>query len=196
MLDKYFKTVIEQDFAVAYLRLLGEFYYKKITVTKLVETAGYGRATFYAYFKCLRDLRTKLQTIDLNTTDMIFTKTLRFSDERERKQIVREYLTEHMRFFWPLLFENNLPQHAVDMKEQIKKVIHPEFARRFYGDTFETAFVEDFCISGMLRMLVSYYSKNGDMITPQNDEELVKVMYKIIFQIDNKIVTEKFGGIN
>ncbi len=195
MLEKYFKTVIEQDFAVAYLRLLGEMYFKKITVTKLVETAGYGRATFYAYFKCLRDMRTKLQAIDLNTTEAIFSKVLRFNDEEERKRIVREYLTEHMRFFWPLLYENNLPQHAVDMKECIKKVIHSEFARRFYGDTFETAFAEDFCISGALRMLVSYYSKNGDMITPNNDEELVKIMYKIIFQTDRKIASEKFGGI-
>lgn len=44
-------------------------------------------------------------------------------------------------------------------------------------------------------MLVSYFSKNGDMIVPKDDEELVKIMYKIIFQTDRKIVAEKFGGI-
>ena len=43
MIEEVFDTVIEQDFAVAYFRLLGKLYYKQITVTKLVETAGYGR---------------------------------------------------------------------------------------------------------------------------------------------------------
>lgn len=184
MIEDVFGTVIEQDFAVAYLRLLGKMYYKQITVTQLVETAGYGRATFYGYFRGLRDLRIKLSEYDLKKTEEIFLSSAKTHKADARKKIMLRYVREHLRFFWPLMTENNVMTHMAAMKQRISNILKDEFKKRFSGWRFGADIVEDFYISGVLRMMVAFYSDNGKMTAPDSDKTLIEFVDYALFVTD------------
>ena len=187
MIEEVFDTVIEQDFAVAYLRLLGKLYYKQITVTKLVETAGYGRATFYGYFRGLRDLRLRLSEYDLKKTKEVFEKITGLKNADERKACLLKHTREHLKFFWPLMTENNVPTHMSAMKQCVGGILKDEFARRFEGWRFDADLVLDFYVSGVLRMMVEFYSKNGEVTVPYSDETLVEFIDYALFVTDKNM---------
>lgn len=192
LLEDVFDSVIEQDFAVAYLRLLGSFYYKQITVTKLVETAGYGRATFYGYFRGLRELRLRLSEYDLSKTVEMLSHAVAIPNPNERKAYMLKFMREHLCYFWPLMTENNVKTHMAAMKQSLNGILKNDFTRRFAGWRFDAEIVEDFYISGVLRMLVAFYSQNGEMAVPQSDEALVEFADYALF-ITDKNLAERVG---
>lgn len=192
MLEDVFDSVIEQDFAVAYLRLLGSFYYKQITVTKLVETAGYGRATFYGYFRGLRELRLRLSEYDLDKTVEMLSRAVTMPNPDERKAYMLSFMREHLCYFWPLMTENNVKTHMAAMKQSLNGILKNDFKRRFGGWRFDADIVEDFYISGVLRMMVAFYSQSGEMAAPPSDEALVEFADYALFVTD-KSLAERVG---
>ena len=192
MLDDVFDTVIEQDFAVAYLRLLGSFYYKRITVTKLVETAGYGRATFYGYFRGIRELRLRLSEYDLAKTEEMLRHAVEMPNASERKSFMLSFMRGHLRYFWPLMTENNIRTHMTAMQQSLNEILKRDFRRRFDGWRFNAEIVEDFYVSGVLRMLVAFYARDNEMTSPATDEELAEFADYALFVTD-KNLAERLG---
>ena len=194
MLDDVFDTVIEQDFAVAYLRLLGSFYYKRITVTKLVETAGYGRATFYGYFRGIRELRLRLSEYDLAKTEEMLRHAVEMPNASERKSFMLSFMRGHLRYFWPLMTENNIRTHMTAMQQSLNEILKRDFRRRFDGWRFNAEIVEDFYVSGVLRMLVAFYARDNEMTSPATDEELAEFADYALFVTD-KNLAERLGNL-
>lgn len=181
MLKDAFESIIEQDFAIAYLKLLGQLFYKHITVTMLVETAGYGRATFYAYFSGLKDLRHKLSEYDLEVTERIYTEAMHISDAEKRKAYLQEELIPHVKQFWPLLHENNMPSHIEEMKKRLYDLFRASFVEKFKDTKFDSVIVESFCIAGTLHMMTRHLSCGDDITEPQTIKNMIEFMDHMLF---------------
>lgn len=181
MFEDSFDSVIEQDFAIAYLKLLGKLYYKQITVTMLVETAGYGRATFYAYFSGLRNLRHKLSEYDLMNTKRIYSIALKIADAEERKAYLKAEIIPHVKMFWPLMHENNMPNHMEAMKKCLYDVFKDSFSEKFSDTKFEPDIVENFCVAGMLHMMVRHFSHGDDIKSPKTIDDMLEFINHILF---------------
>lgn len=181
MFEDTFASVIEQDFAIAYLKLLGQLYYKQITVTMLVETAGYGRATFYAYFSGLRDLRHKLSDYDIEITRQIYSKALEMSDSEKRKAYLIKELIPHVKMFWPLMHENNMPNHMDNMKKCLYELFKDSFTEKFQNTKFDPAIAENFCVAGMLHMMLRHFSNGDDVKSPEIIEKMIEFINHILF---------------
>ena len=181
MLESTFETIIEQDFAIAYLKLLGQMYYKHITVTMLVEAAGYGRATFYAYFSGLKDLRQKLNACDIAETKQICEKAMEISDNEERTQSLIDNLIPHFKLFWTLMCSNNMPEHLEDMKICLHDVFKDRFYERFKDGKFDSVLVGNFCIGGMLHMMVKLFESGDDAKSPQVVTNMVELINHMLF---------------
>ena len=181
MFKDAFVSIIEQDFAIAYLKLLGQMYYKQITVTMLVETAGYGRATFYAYFSSLRDLRHKLSDYDLAMTEQLYREAMEIVDDEKRKVFLMEQLIPHVKMFWPLMNENNLPNHMEALKKCLYDLFREHFAERFKDTNFDSVLVESFCISGMLHMMNRHFSRGDDVKAPETVDSMIEFVNHILF---------------
>jgi AcrR family transcriptional regulator len=177
---------------VAYLRLLGSFYYKRITVTKLVETAGYGRATFYGYFRGIRELRLRLSEYDLAKTEEMLRHAVEMPNASERKSFMLSFMRGHLRYFWPLMTENNIRTHMTAMQQSLNEILKRDFRRRFDGWRFNAEIVEDFYVSGVLRMLVAFYARDNEMTSPATDEELAEFADYALFVTD-KNLAERLG---
>ncbi|MBQ8830675.1 MAG: TetR/AcrR family transcriptional regulator [Oscillospiraceae bacterium] len=181
MLSDAFETIIEEDFAIAYLKLLGQMYYKQITVTMLVEAAGYGRATFYAYFSGLKELRQKLNAYDLAETKNIFETAMNITDEHERIEFMLERLIPHMKMFWPLICENNMPNHMEDMKVCVYDLFRDRFVERFKDTKFDDVIVESFCVSGMLHMIKKTFEVGDDVKNPPAIVSMIEFINHMLF---------------
>ena len=181
MLENTFETIIEQDFAIAYLKLLGQMYYKHITVTMLVEAAGYGRATFYAYFSGLKELRQKLNVHDVAETKLICEKAMEITEERERVQNLIDNLIPHFKLFWPLMCSNNMPEHLEDMKNCLFNVFRDSFVKRFKDGKFDDVLVESFCVGGMLHMIVKLFETGNDTKSPEIVSNMVEFINHMLF---------------
>ena len=184
MLADTFKTEIEQDFAVAYLKLLEKYYYKQITVTKLVETAGYGRATFYGYFSGLKELRVTLFEYDIEQVRNFCISALETSDDAERCKLMIEFANDHIKKFWPLISENNNIEHADNMKKMLIEIFEKDFAKRYSGSSFDPELITDFCVAGVMRMTLAHYSGTEGMKTPRTDESFTEFIDYIMFMLD------------
>ena len=181
MLESTFESIIEQDFAIAYLKLLGQMYYKNITVTMLVEAAGYGRATFYAYFSGLKDLRQKLNTYDIAETKRICEKAMEISQDGERVQNLIDNLIPHFKLFWPLMCSNNMPEHLEDMKGCLYDVFKDRFYERFKDGKFDSVLVGSFCVGGMLHMMVKLFESGNDAKSPEIVANMVELINHMLF---------------
>lgn len=181
MLSKAFDTIIEEDFAIAYLKLLGQMYYKHITVTMLVEAAGYGRATFYAYFSGLKELRHKLNSYDLAETKEIFEKAMEIGESEQRVKFLLECYIPHVKLFWPLMCENNMPNHMEDMKGCIYKLLKERFNQRFKDTKFDPIIVESFCVSGMLHMIIKTFALGDDVKNPAVVNSMIEFIDHMLF---------------
>lgn len=181
MFQDVFESIIEQDFAIAYLKLLGQMYYKQITVTMLVETAGYGRATFYAYFSGLKDLRNKLSEYDLSVTERVYTEALHMDDDEKRKAHLLEKLIPHVKQFWPLMHENNMPSHIEEMKKRLYTLFKESFTERCKETPFDPVIVESFCVAGLLHMMKRHFSLELDVIDPQSVDNILEFVNHMLF---------------
>lgn len=181
MLSDAFESIIEQDFAIAYLKLLGQTYYKHITVTTLVEAAGYGRATFYAYFSGLKDLRQKLNAYDLAETESIFKSVIKIADSEDRIKYMLEHFIPHIKMFWPLMCDNNMPNHREDMKICLHNIFRESFYTRFKDTKFDDVLVESFCISGTIHMMVKHFWFGSDVNHPETILSMIEFIDHMMF---------------
>jgi len=181
MLSNAFETIIEEDFAIAYLKLLGQMYYKQITVTMLVEAAGYGRATFYAYFSGLKELRQKLNSYDIAETKDIFETAMNISNQDQRIAFLLERFIPHVKLFWPLMCENNMPNHMEDMKVCIYDLFRERFVERFKDTKFDDVIVESFCVSGILHMIMKTFAIGDDVKNPGIINSVIEFVDHMLF---------------
>ena len=181
---KVFESIIEQDFAIAYLKLLGQMKYNKITVTALVEAAGYGRATFYSYYSGLRDLRQKLSDYDKLFFKTFCEKALQMSDTDARREFIKQTLLPHIKKFWPLLHENNTPMHLTEMKILLADVFKESFAVRFKDSEFDTDIIKNFCIGGSLHMRVNHFIYLDNCDLQDILEKMVDFSDHLLFEAD------------
>ena len=73
------------------------------------------------------------------------------------------------------------------MKQCVGGILKDEFARRFEGWRFDADLVLDFYVSGVLRMMVEFYSKNGEVTVPYSDETLVEFIDYALFVTDKNM---------
>lgn len=184
MFNEIFESIIEQDFAIAYLKLLGKMRYNKITVTMLVETAGYGRATFYSYYSGLRDLRQKLNECDKIFFKDFCEKALAMTDTAERRAYINNILLPHIKVFWPLCHENNTPQHMTELKILLSKVFNDSFRKRFKDSEFDADIIKNFCVGGSLQLIVYHFVNFDDIKYAELLEKMVDFSDYLLFEAD------------
>jgi len=103
------------------------------------------------------------------------------TDDDERIGFLVDNLIPHVKLFWPLMCDNNMPNHTDDMKVCVYDLFRERFEERFKNTKFDSVIVESFCVSGMFHMMVKHFEREDDVKKPETIVSMIEFINHMLF---------------
>ncbi|MGE9834791.1 TetR/AcrR family transcriptional regulator [Streptococcus orisratti] len=151
----------------------------KITVSQVIETAGYNRSTFYRYFDSVYDI---LDAIENEIFDQWETyQTVILGNLSDFTAIIEQFYQDNDRYLSTLLNSLNSPLYVDKFKQRLQSSLESLF--QVDDSEPEKRFILEFYIAGAFSTITTWY-KSGKLISSEQLAEMIRKTYsEKVFQI-------------
>ena len=166
----------KQNIIDAFWQLYGQYPLAQITVTAVIQRAGYNRSTFYEYFRDVADVLAALEATLIPTIDTLpplQTDTLQVG--MPMAQFLQWY-QQHAQYYAVLLGERGDPAFAGKLKQQLKPLLRQLTPVAQRQDAVSHEIVLEYVLSALLGVMGYWHQHAPDMPI----ESLLELVHRLM----------------
>ena len=166
----------KQNIIDAFWQLYCQYPLSQITVTAVIQRAGYNRSTFYEYF---RDVADVLATLEATLIPTLETLPPMHTDTKQLGMPMAQFLqwyTQHAPYYAVLLGERGDPAFAGKLKQHLKPLVRQLAPVTNSREHVSREIVLEYVLSALLGVMGYWYQHAPDMPI----ESLLQVMHRIM----------------
>ncbi|MCE2853268.1 MAG: TetR/AcrR family transcriptional regulator [Roseiflexaceae bacterium] len=166
----------KQNIIDAFWQLYCQYPRAQITVTAVIQRAGYNRSTFYEYFRDVADVLDALEAMLIPTIDTLpplYTDTLQVG--MPMAQFLQWY-KQHAQYYAVLLGERGDPAFAGKLKQQLKPLLRQLAPVTHHQDAVSREIVLEYVLSALLGVMGYWHQHAPDMPI----ESLLQLVHRLM----------------